>query len=300
MKKIELYEVGPRDGFQNLPDYLPAETKLELIDRMIGAGIRHVQCTSFVSPKAIPQMKDAKEVAAKCVEKYPDVNLFALIPNLYGAKAARDVGIRSVDMVVSLSESHNKANINRTHEQSFTELRNVLENCPELKLTVDIATAFGCPFEGFIASTRLVDFVGVIREYGIRNFTLGDTIGVANPSQVRESISALIKAYPDCVFRPHFHDTRNNGIANTLAAIESGATEVETALGGLGGCPFAPGASGNTATEDLVWLLDRMGYETGVSFEKALEAAQYERSIILNGNFSGHQMNITRRSECCG
>ncbi len=222
-----------------------------------------------------------------------------MIPNLYGAKAAAESGIRSVDMVISLSESHNKANINRTHEQSFAELRNVLENCPELKLTVDVATAFGCPFEGIPAVSGLVDFVGQIRQYGIRNFTLGDTIGVANPVQVRETVKALLAAYPDCTFRPHFHDTRNNGIANTIAAIECGIQEVETTLGGLGGCPFAPGASGNTATEDLVWLLDKMGYQTGIDFGKALEASQYEHSL-LTGNYSGHQMNITRRSECCG
>ena len=287
MAKVELYEVGPRDGFQNLKDIVPTETKLDLIDRMVGTGIRHLQCTSFVSPKAIPQMADAKELAATCVEKYPDLDLFALIPNLYGAKAALAAGIKSVDMVISLSESHNKANINRTHEQSFAELRNVLDNCPELKLTVDIATAFGCPFEGIPAVSSLVDLIGKVRDYGIRNFTLGDTIGVANPKQVRETMKVLTAAYPDCTFRPHFHDTRNNGIVNSITAIECGINEVETTLGGLGGCPFAPGASGNTATEDLVWLLDRMGYETG------------EHSL-LNGNYSGHQMNITKRSACCG
>ena len=266
---------------------------------MVGTGIRHLQCTSFVSPKAIPQMADAKELAAACVEKYPDLDLFALIPNLYGAKAALAAGIKSVDMVISLSESHNKANINRTHEQSFAELQNVLDNCPELKLTVDIATAFGCPFEGIPTVSSLVDLIGKVRDYGIRNFTLGDTIGVANPKQVRETVKALTAAYPDCTFRPHFHDTRNNGIVNSITAIECGITEVETTLGGLGGCPFAPGASGNTATEDLVWLLDRMGYETGVDFEKALAAAQYEHSLLV-GNYSGHQINITKRSVCCG
>ena len=292
MAKVELYEVGPRDGFQNLKDIVPTETKLDLIDRMVGTGIRHLQCTSFVSPKAIPQMADAKELAAACVEKYPDLDLFALIPNLYGAKAALAAGIKSVDMVISLSESHNKANINRTHEQSFAELRNVLDNCPELKLTVDIATAFGCPFEGIPTVSSLVDLIGKVRDYGIQNFTLGDTIGVANPKQVRETVKALTAAYPDCTFRPHFHDTR-------ITAIECGITEVETTLGGLGGCPFAPGASGNTATEDLVWLLDRMGYETGVDFEKALAAAQYEHSLLV-GNYSGHQINITKRSVCCG
>ena len=298
MRKLEIYEVGPRDGFQNLTDYVPAEIKLDLIDRMIQSGIRHVQCTSFVSPKAIPQMKDAREVAAACVEKYPEVDFFALIPNLHGAKAARESGIRSVDMVISLSATHNKANINRTHEQSFAELQNVQENCPELTLIVDIATAFGCPFEGIPEISKLVDFVGKIRDFGIRDFTLGDTIGVANPLQVRRSLEVLLQAYPDTRFRPHFHDTRNNGIVNTLSAIECGIDQVETTLGGLGGCPFAPGASGNTATEDLVWLLQCMDYHTGIDFEKILAAAQYEHDLIT-GNYSGHQLKITRRSECC-
>ncbi len=299
MPTIELYEVGPRDGFQNLKDFVPTATKLELIDRMLETGVRHLQCTSFVSPKAIPQMADAKEIAAVCVDKYPELDIFALIPNLYGAKTAVSVGIKSVDMVISLSESHNKANINRTHEQSFAELQNILDNCTGLKLTVDIATAFGCPFEGIPTVSSLVDLIGKIHDYGIRNYTLGDTIGVANPVQVRETVKALLAAFPDCTFRPHFHDTRNNGIINTFAAIECGITEVETTLGGLGGCPFAPGASGNTATEDLIWLLDRMGYETGVDFEKALAAAQYEHTL-LHGNYSGHQLNITKRSICCG
>ena len=178
-KRIELIEVCPRDGFQNVHDIIPFEGKVAIIKKLAEAGFKRLEVVSFVSPKAIPQMADAKELAAACVEKYPDLDLFALIPNLYGAKAALAAGIKSVDMVISLSESHNKANINRTHEQSFAELRNVLDNCPELKLTVDIATAFGCPFEGIPTVSSLVDLIGKVRDYGIRNFTLGDTIGVA-------------------------------------------------------------------------------------------------------------------------
>lgn len=299
MPRIEIYEVGPRDGFQNLEEYISADTKLDIIRRMVEAGIRHIQCTSFVSPKAIPQMKDAKEIAGTCVERWPEVDFFALIPNLYGAKNAIESGINSVDMVISLSESHNKANINRSHEQSFDELDRIKDTYPELTLTVDVATAFGCPFEGIPDVSSLVDFVGKVGEHGISHFTLGDTIGIAVPKQVRDSATALVKAYPNYTFRPHFHDTRNNGIVNTITALESGFTEVESALGGLGGCPFAPGASGNTATEDLVWLLERMEYETGLDFEKLLEAAKYEHSVIA-GNYSGHQINITRRSSCCG
>lgn len=299
MNKVKICEVGPRDGFQNLADYVPIETKLELIDRMIKAGVKSMQCTSFVSPKAIPQMIDAREVAKACVERYPDVEFFTLIPNLYGAKTAVETGISNVNMVVSLSESHNKANINRTHEQSFDELKKILETYPQLNLTVDVATAFGCPFEGIPTVESVVEFVGKLYTLGVRRFTIADTIGVANPVQVRETMKALLEKYTDCTFRVHFHDTRNNGIANTIAAIECGIDQVESTLGGLGGCPFAPGASGNTATEDLLWLLDKMGYETGINFEEMLEASKYEHQVIV-GNFSGHQMNITKRSVCCG
>lgn len=291
MEKIRIFEVGPRDGFQNLETYVPAEVKLEIIDRLVASGIRHLQCTSFVSPKAIPQLKDALQVATTCVEKYPDLDLYALVPNLYGAKAAEQAGLRSIDMVVSLSTSHNLANINRTHEQSFAELQNILQNCPDSKLTIDIATAFGCPFEGTPAISEVVDFTGKIYDFGIRDFIIADTIGVANPVQVRATMKALQEAFGDCYFRPHFHDTRNNGIVNTLAAVECGFLDVETTLGGLGGCPFAPGASGNTSTEDLVWMLTKMGYDTGVDFNKILEAARFERSVI-EGSYSSHQINI--------
>ncbi len=299
MKKVELYEVGPRDGFQNIEKLIPTQIKLDIIDKLVDSGIKHMECTSFVSPKAIPQMHDAKEVAAYCVENYPELDLVALIPNLYGAKAARDSGIKKVNIVISHSKSHNIANINRTHEQSFEELKNVMDACPELDVTVSMATAFGCPFEGYPTVQSVVDFTGKIREMGIHSFVIADTIGVANPVQVRKTMTALIENYPDCDFRVHFHDTRNNGIVNTLTAIECGITAVESTLGGLGGCPFAPGASGNTATEDLVWLLNKMGYDTGIDFDKLLAATKFQHEYI-EGNYSGHQMNITKRSACTG
>ena len=291
MAKVELYEVGPRDGFQNLKDIVPTETKLDLVDRMVGTGIRHLQCTSFVSPKAIPQMADAKELAATCVEKYPDLDLFALIPNLYGAKAALAVGIKSVDMVISLSESHNKANINRTHEQSFAELRNVLDNCPELKLTVDIATAFGCPFEGAVPPEKVLEMVRHGVDIGITKVELADTIGVGDPMQVYELFRAVKERYPQLQLLAHMHDTRNNGVANSFAAALAGADVIHGALGGLGGCPFAPGASGNTATEDLVFLMEKSGFRTGIDFPKLLEAAKEMRAEVP-GNYSGHQIMI--------
>ena len=295
---IDIYEVGPRDGFQNLKDYIPQEEKLRIIDGMVQAGVRHIQITSFVSPKAIPQLKDAKDVAAACVEKYPDVDLLALVPNLFGAKSAWEAGIHKVSYVVSLSASHNKANINRTHEESLAELQKIREAFPDMHICLDLATTFGCPFEGKAPVETAVAFaksyVGLVQE-----INLCDTIGVANPQQVRQTIAAMRDAYPGMPLQVHIHDTRNMGMVNTLAAIESGVTAVQSTLGGLGGCPFAPGASGNLATEDLVYMLNDMGYETGIDFQQLLEVSRAQKALIPAGVFSGHLMNI-QKSPCVG
>ena len=290
-KRVEMVEVGPRDGFQNLEEYLPIEKKLKIIEDLIASGIKHMQHTSFVSPKAIPQMKDAGELTKILLEKYPDFDFFPLVPNLYGARSAYEVGLKKVSYVVSLSKSHNKANINRTHGESFEELRRIMDAYPDMDICVDVATVFGCPFEGKFSTEVVVDFIKRLADMGIKEMTLADTIGVANPKQVREIVGAVVHEFPEVDFHVHIHDTRNMGMVNTLAAIESGITKVQSTLGGLGGCPFAPGASGNTATEDLAYMLNEMGYDTGVDIDKLVEAAKYEKSII-RGNFSGHLVNI--------
>lgn len=295
--RVEIVEVGPRDGFQNIKEYIPVEQKLKVIDDLISSGVKHMQHTSFVSPKAIPQLKDAGEITKICLEKYPDFDFFPLVPNLYGAKTAWDLGIKKISYVVSLSQSHNKANIRRTHEESFDELKKIMDTYKEMSICVDIATTFGCPFEGKFPTETVVGFVKKIADMGIKEMTLADTIGIANPGQVREIVSALKKEFPHIEFQVHIHDTRNMGIVNTLAAIECGITKAQSTLGGLGGCPFAPGASGNTSTEDLVYMLNEMGYDTGIDFDKILASAKYEKSIIA-GNFSGHQINITT-DKCC-
>lgn len=291
-KYIQIVEVGPRDGFQNLREYIPAETKMEIIGRLADAGITHMQHTSFVSPKAVPQLKDAEAVTRLCLERYPEVRFFALIPNLYGARKAWELGLKEVSYVVSLSESHNKANINRTHAQSFEELERIRGELPDLEIWLDASTAFACPFEGVMELDALLEFLRRPYALGLRTCVLADTIGYANPKQVREFVAGCKQAYPDVQFQIHIHDTRNLGMANTLAAIESGVDTVQSTLGGLGGCPFAPGASGNTATEDLVFMLEQMGYETGVDLKKLVQAAQYERAVVVEGIYSGHQFRL--------
>lgn len=290
--KVKVVEVGPRDGFQNIVDYIPMQAKLEVIRGLVEAGISSMQITSFVSPKAIPQMQDARDLAQQCLKEFPRLDLFALVPNVRGAQTATEIGMKKVSNVISLSESHNLANIKSTHEKSLAGLSEIKQQFPQLKVEVDIATAFGCPFEGKPKLKTLVQFVERIYAMGFDTFNICDTIGVANPKQVRQTMQTLLAVFPDCEFEVHIHDTRNMGMVNTLAAIETGVRSVQTTLGGLGGCPFAPGASGNTATEDLVYMLEAMGYDTGVDFDKLMNLVRYEREIIPKGCYSGHQMNI--------
>ena len=298
-KTVRILECGPRDGWQNLKQMLSTEQKLRYIDGLFACGVEAMEITSFVSPKAIPQMADAAQVARCCVEKHPDKTLFALIPNFRGAQNAYMSGIRHVTYVISLSESHNKANINRTHDQSFEELARIRDAFPELQICIGLATTFGCPFEGIPEISRVVDFIGRIRLAGVTELYLADTIGIADPLQVRQTIAAVRTAHPDMALQVHIHDTRGMGLVNTLAAIESGVTTVQSTLGGLGGCPFAPGASGNTATEDLVYMLQRMGYQTGIDFEKLLALSKAQHAEI-DGIYSGHQLNINaKQPPCC-
>jgi hydroxymethylglutaryl-CoA lyase len=292
MKNVEIYEVGPRDGFQNIDDYIPLEKKIKVIEGLLAAGVKHIQITSFVSPKAIPQMKDAIELATQCVEKYPDADFFALVPNLRGAQAAVEVGLKWVSYVVSLSESHNQANIRRTHEESFVELQKIQKAYPNLDICLDLATTFGCPFEGKKTEDDVLSFLKPYVDSGIKTVNLCDTIGIANPAQVRQIVKAVQKQFPTLDLQIHIHDTRNMGMVNTLAAIELGIDQVQSTLGGLGGCPYAPGASGNLATEDLAFMLSEMGYETHIDISKMVELAKFQKSVIPNGQFSGHLYKV--------
>lgn len=295
-KKIEIYEVGPRDGFQNLKEYIPVQEKLNIIHSIVASGVTHVQITSFVSPKAIPQLKDGQQVAETCLKQYKHVDFLALTPNLRGAELAWETGIRHISYVVSVSESHNKANINRTHPESLDELRRIVHAYPDFNICVDLATTFGCPYEGKKTAEQITAFMQSYVELGIQEFDLCDTIGVANPRQVHQVIDQVTSQYSDLTLQVHIHDTRNMGMACTLAAVEAGVSRVQSTLGGLGGCPFAPGASGNLASEDLVYMLHDMGYETGISFKSLLAAARYEMGIIPQGCYSGHHIKIDQNN----
>ena len=296
--KINVLECGPRDGWQNLKSLLPIEEKKHIIDGLVEAGVSMLEVTSFVSPKAIPQMADASELAGYVLTSHPDITTYALVPNYRGVQNSWLAGVRHLTYVISVSESHNKANINRTHDQSFEELRRIYADFPDADICVELATAFGCPFEGIPTIRQVTDFIAKVYALGSRSICLADTIGIADPRQVRETIHAVQDAFPDVVWQVHIHDTRGMGMVNTLAAIESGIGTVQSTLGGLGGCPFAPGASGNTATEDLVYMLQRMGYDTGIDFDKLLALSRYQHEKV-RGIYSGHQINISTKYNCC-
>ena len=303
-KKINIVEVGPRDGFQSVKgDFIPTELKKEIIDMLVDAGVRHIEYSSFVSPKAIPQLADAAAVTEYVLEKYPQVDLMALVPNMRGATNAHELGVKKVCNVVSYSASHNKANINRTHEESLNAYREMVEAYPDMECVLDLATTFGCPFEGkggkYQDTDAIMEFIRPYKEAGMKTVNYCDTIGIADPAQVRRLLEASKKAYPDLNVQIHLHDTRGLGMVNAMTAIECGVTELQTALGGLGGCPFAPGASGNLSTEDAVWMLNEMGYDTGISFSKILAAAKYQAGKITAGNYSGHHITVEKETPCC-
>lgn len=293
-KKVKVVEIGPRDGFQNVKEFIPLDIKLRIIDGLVKSGYQKIQIGSFVSPKAIPQMRDTGAIAEWMLSQYPGVELFALVPNLYGARAAQAAGLKEITPVMSLSEFHNMANVKRTCAESIEEIKKIRQELPEMKITQDIATVFGCPFEGEQSVDSLVELVGKIYDLGIHAFTLCDTVGLAYPSLVKQVFKSVKSAFPDAEFNVHIHDTRNMGILNSFVAMEAGADSIQAAIGGLGGCPFAPGASGNTSSEDLIYMLNKSGYETGVDFEMLLATAKYTKSVI-DGNFSGHHICIPEK-----
>lgn len=296
--KVNFIEVGPRDGFQNVKEYITVDDKCKIIEGILESGVKRMEMTSFMSPKAIPQLKDAAEVVDRVLNKYgnSDIELYALVPNTFGAKAAVKAGLKEVAVVLSASETHNKANINRTVAESLEGIASIRNEVPDVKMCLSMATAFTCPFEGVTPIENVLHIIRKVKELGIERVCLADTIGEATPKQVRDAISIIQRVFPDIVLDVHIHDTRNMGMACTLAAIESGVYNVQAALGGLGGCPFAPGASGNVASEDVIYMLNQMGYETGISFEKILDVAKLAKEKI-KGNFSGHQINIG--NSCC-
>lgn len=278
--RLHIQEVAPRDGFQMLPNFIPTEVKVELINALSRTGLSLIEVTSFTSPKAIPMLADAEAVMAQ-IERVPGVRYAALVPNARGCERALASGVDELNAVMSLSESHNLANLRLTPEQSMAQMEAIMQAAGrQVLVNVSLATTFGCPFEGEVPVAKVYDAIERLAALGVSAVSLCDTTGMANPQQVADLCTQVLARWPALRFTVHFHNTRGMGLANALAALQSGIVHFDASLGGLGGCPFAPGASGNICTEDLVHMFNEMGCNTGVDLERLLEVARVLPDIV--------------------
>ena len=270
----KIVEVGPRDGLQNEKVTIPTQAKIDYITALGDAGLRTIEAGAFVSPKWVPQMADTAEVYAN-IPKDPGVDYPVLVPNEKGLDRAIEAGVKSIAIFTAASDTFNKRNINMTIDESFANYAPVAARARAEGIRVRgyVSTAFGCPYEGDVAPERVLEVVARLLDLGCYEVSVGDTIGVGTPMQVQGVIGILLQVVPAGKLAMHFHDTRGTALANTLAALEMGIATFDASSGGLGGCPYAPGASGNLATEDLVYMLDRMGIDTGVDLKLLVKAS---------------------------
>jgi hydroxymethylglutaryl-CoA lyase len=283
-ERVLVREVGPRDGLQNEKAILPAETKITLIRRLIRAGITAIEATSFVHPRAVPQLSDAETVLEGIGDPGPGVTISALVGNVRGmqrAIAASHTCLREIVVVVSASEAHNRANLNRTVGDSLTELGEIRRLAGErFKVRGAIATAFGCPYQGKISFAEVARVAEGMLAEGIDEITLADTAAAGNPRQVYELVRETVSRYPEVTWALHLHETRGPGPVNAVMGIMAGVHVLESSVGGLGGCPFIPGATGNISTEELVRMLHGMGIETGIDLRLLLQCAEYIKELL--------------------
>jgi hydroxymethylglutaryl-CoA lyase len=279
--RVTICEVGPRDGFQIEPEWIPTDTKIEVIDCLSETGLPRIEVTSFVHPKVVPQMRDAADVMAR-IRRWPGTQYVALVPNEQGARRAVAAGVDAIHTVVSASDSHNLANVNMTVADSLQKLRAVLTIGARAGVAVScaVSTSFGCPFEGNVPVPRLEWVVRTLVDMGARAVALADTTGMANPRQVTEILERFVPRFPGVEWTLHTHDTRALAIPNILAAMACGVTHFDSSIGGLGGCPFAPGASGNVCTEDLVHGLHAMGVQTGIDLDRLLAVSRRVQEVV--------------------
>jgi len=280
-ERVTICEVGTRDGFQIEPDFIPTEQKIEVVNALSEAGVPRIEVTSFVHPKVVPQLRDAEAVMA-AIRRRPGTRYAALVPNDKGASRAVDAGVDAIHTVLSASESHNLANVNMTIAESIDKLRAVAQIARRagVPMQCGVSTSFGCPFEGDVPLDRLEDIVARLVDLGARGIGLADTTGMANPRQVATVLERLTPRFPGIEWTLHTHDTRAMAIPNILAALEYGVTNLDASIGGLGGCPFAPGASGNVCTEDLVHCLHAMGIATGIDLDRLVAVSRRVEQII--------------------
>jgi hydroxymethylglutaryl-CoA lyase len=279
-RQISVREVGPRDGLQN-EDPVPTQAKIELIDRLSGTGVQRIEAVSFVRPEAIPQMADADAVW-RGIDRSPSVRYSALVPNLRGAARALDSGLTEIEAVVSASDTHNRKNVNRGTDESLDDIAQIIALAHDRGATcqVIVSTAWGCPYEGDVPVDRVVATASRAVADGADTISFGDTTGMATPGRVQQLVGEFRSRHPAAGLNLHFHNTRGTGLANVLAALQLGVADFDASVGGLGGCPYAPGATGNIATEELVHMVEDMGVDTGIDLAALIDAAADAERII--------------------
>ncbi len=284
MTRIYFNEVATRDGFQIEPEFVPTDTKVALIDALSECGYAKIEVTSFTSPKAIPMLRDADEVMGR-IRRVPGVEYTVLVPNRRGAERALEAKADELNLVMSISETHNRANLRMSMAESFTALQDVFRLVDgRTPINMSLSCAFGCPMEGDVPQQSVVDWAKRFADLGARGLTICDTTGMGHPAQVSRMVEALhnevLKTRPHLQLALHFHNTRGMGLANVLAGVQGGVVRFDGSLGGLGGCPYAPGASGNISSEDAIHMLDAMGYDTGIDVDKLLGVARQMPAIV--------------------
>jgi hydroxymethylglutaryl-CoA lyase len=279
-KKVTIIEVGPRDGLQNEKSFIPTDIKKQFIRTLKSAGIKEMELTSFVSPKWVPQMSDAGEIVADCLDN--ETRNIVLAPNQKGVDRVLETDCKAVAVFVGVSNTFNKKNINKTTSESLDELKPIIKNLKEQQFFVRacISTSFHCPYEGKMNEDEVIQLCSKFVAMGVDELSVADTIGMATPDEAYSLFSKLKNAFPKTLLTAHFHDTRKMALTNIFAALQAGVDRFDTSAGGLGGCPFAPGATGNVATEDVVYMLERMGIETGIDLEKLLLAVDIVAPLL--------------------
>jgi hydroxymethylglutaryl-CoA lyase len=274
MTRIHFNEVVTRDGFQIEPGFVPTDDKVALVDALSQCGFAKIEVTSFTSPKAIPMLRDAEEVMGR-IRRVPGVEYTVLVPNVRGAERALESKADELNLVMSTSETHNLANLRMPRERSFAGLRDVIALAAgQVPVNVSLSTCFGCPMEGEVPQDEVLRWAGRFAELGVRGLTICDTTGMAHPAQVAQMVRALRDRFGGLQLTLHFHNTRGMGLANVLAAVQGGIDRFDGSLGGLGGCPYAPGASGNISSEDAIHMLEAMGHDTGIDLPRLLDVAR--------------------------
>jgi hydroxymethylglutaryl-CoA lyase len=283
MTRLFFNDVVARDGFQIEPNFIPTDDKIALIDALSQCGFAKIEVTSFTSPKAIPMLRDAEEVMRR-IQRVQGVEYTALVPNLRGAERAFESRADEFNLVMSTSETHNRANLRMDREKSVAALAEVIRFVDgRTPINVSLSTAFGCPMEGDVPQSVVEQYVQRFADLGVRGISICDTTGMAHPAQVSKMAEDLLRKFDSVQLTFHFHNTRGMGLANILAAVQSGITRFDGSLGGLGGCPYAPGASGNISSEDAIHMLDAMGYETGIDLDALLAIVKQLPQIVGHG-----------------